>query len=64
MFATCASAIDPIPDKNVVDTTITCNEDYDCDYQQLDYITGDGKPRSNGDVCCATFPRDMWNPEK
>ena len=35
--------------------------DYDCNWQDLDYIQGSGRPLSNADVCCATFPREMWD---
>lgn len=63
LFAQSAYAIEPISDKNVVDTTYTCNEDNECTVEGLSYITGDGKPSSQNEVCCATFPREVWNPE-
>ena len=25
---------------------------------------GSGAPQSTGDICCATFPRDEWDPER
>ena len=25
------------------------------------YIKGSGRPNGSGDVCCATFPREMWD---
>ena len=46
---------------NVVDRTITCNDDYECTPAKLDYITGAGKPQTQSDVCCATFPYETWN---
>lgn len=54
-------AVEPL-ELNVVDESKTCRLDEDCNYKDLDYITGNGKPMSNGDVCCATFPRELWNP--
>ena len=45
---------------NVVDRTIKCNEDYECTPAKLSYLTGAGKPVSQGDVCCATFPYETW----
>ena len=46
---------------NVVDRTITCNDDYECTPAKLSYLTGAGKPNSQNDVCCATFPYETWN---
>ena len=46
---------------NVVDRTLTCNDDPDCSHSDLDWITGAGKPTSQNDVCCATFPSETWN---
>ena len=45
---------------NVVDTSGTCYLDGDCLFSDLSYIEGSGKPKSQGDVCCATFPRETW----
>ena len=54
-------ALEPLTNLNVVQLQYTCNDDPDCNYQDLAYITGNGKPTSNNDVCCATFPRETWN---
>ena len=43
-------------ENNEVNTDLTCKLDSECNYQDLQYITGIGKPLSNLDVCCATFP--------
>jgi len=49
VVATQAQAEDgPVtPLLNVVDTNIFCNLDSDCRFEDLDYIEGPGKPRSN-----------------
>ena len=39
-------AIEPIAFLNVIDTSQTCNLDGDCPWQDLDYIEGNGKPKS------------------
>ena len=57
MVAVC-SAIDPLPYLNVVDTSKTCYLDSDCSLADLEYIDGNGKPTSNGEICCASFPRE------
>jgi len=44
----------------VVDESLTCVKDSDCNYWDLQWITGMGTPMSNRDVCCATFPRETW----
>lgn len=49
---------------NIVDTSITCFRDFDCRWQDLDYITGQGKPKSKNDVCCASFPRESWDTDQ
>ena len=46
---------------NVVDRTIKCNDDYECTPAKLSYLIGAGKPVSQNDVCCATFPYETWN---
>lgn len=60
VLATAASAAESIPFLNVVDTSKSCNKDQDCSPEDLSYIEGRGAPYSGGDICCASFPREMW----
>ena len=60
-LVTTAHAVEPIPFLNVVDTSKSCNLDTDCTVEDVAYIEGRGKPTSTSAICCASFPREMWN---
>jgi hypothetical protein len=63
LLAATAIAQKPL-ELNIVEESLTCNLDSDCLVTDLDYIQGNGKPTSKGDVCCATFPRETWDSSK
>ena len=44
-----------------VDVRLSCFTDFECTVEDLSYLEGIGKPLSQLDVCCATFPQYVYD---